>query len=352
MLPTLSSSTNPPIFYPITIIPSTHNNNTTEKKNNNVAYNPYLFNNNSFYNNASSASMGTFNASMGTFFPVSIDPFSFTSNPSSKEHVTKSYLSSDHLNLIKNNEMNILMIDIELANPGFGPIRAIGCVLASYNFTKYNLIQCQQWIVQRHLSEYGEEGLKFWKDKASVADAFFNTYQNQQTPEHVAQEFREFLDQCWAQIPNLCLLVDDRHADAVLLNQFLFQFGHKPIHYDKNGKYQPFIYVSRDLMRGSFSMIHPDYRNLRMKDLYASIHQYWMKIKKNKNYSLSHLKTKEFGPEIKHVPVYDALQALIIYFKMEDVKRFFYQQIKEMMQELNQKNIVLSSASLVLPSNK
>jgi hypothetical protein len=59
-------------------------------------------------------------------------------------------------------EMVVAMIDVESCNPGIGPVRAIGIVIASYNFMQYDVLQRMQWIIHRAPNEYDNDGYRFW----------------------------------------------------------------------------------------------------------------------------------------------------------------------------------------------
>jgi hypothetical protein len=279
---------------------------------------------------------------------------------------------------IRASDLNVALLDVESLNPGYGPLRAIGIVLASYRRSAvvasddsksassepkplFEVRHRAQWIIRRSYNEFDADGLRFWKDKAASADRFFDTCPISMDAADAARSFRQYIDALWSGVPGICLMIDDRHTDGVLLNQFLAQHSFWPIQYDGRGVYQPYVYVSRDLMRGAFGAICPAYADLRKSDLYRAIHAYWNRLR-SASYepitvvdpvSKSPIISTEnptttveparnggilfgpaaperdpaLGPETKHVPVYDSLQALSVFFLLEDAKRLFAAQL-------------------------
>ncbi len=290
---------------------------------------------------------------------------------------------------IRPSDLNVALLDVESLNPGSGPLRAIGIVLASYQTNRaastdsktgqgddrikdrplFEVRHRAQWVVRRTAEEFEPDGLRFWKGKAASADRFFETSPAAMDAPTAARLFRQYIDALWAGVPGLCLLIDDRHTDGILLNQFLAQHGFWPIQYDSCGTYQPYVYVSRDLMRGAFGALCPAFTDLRKPDLYRAIHAYWARLRRTLEPSnpvpipdlgssppqttsssspasptytefaraggihfgpAANERDFSLGPETKHVPCWDALQALSVFFLLEDAKRLFHAQLSRL----------------------
>jgi hypothetical protein len=269
--------------------------------------------------------------------------------------------SAEEMAWMREAELNVLMPDTELCNPGQPPVRAVGMVVASYNFLQHHILRRFEWVVRQPRSVYTAEGRRFWTDKAGAADRYFEETNTALESGEAARQVRRFLDRCWATVPRLSTLVDDIHSDGTLLNQWLGEHGHRPLNYDAQGNYRRTIYVSRDLMRGAFSMLHPSFVDLHCSDLYLAIHRYWQQLvalqldpqpagaaphwvhwadpddmRRLRRASLPPVAphhsaaTQSQAPEIKHLPVWDAVQTLIVFFRMEDVKRWFHCQIAKL----------------------
>lgn len=256
-------------------------------------------------------------------------------------------------------ELNVLMPDTELCNPGQTPVRAVGIVIASYNFLQHHILRRFEWVVRRTRDEYTEEGRRFWTEKAGGADQYFEHAAQQLEPADAARQMRQFLDRCWSTIPRLSILIDDIHSDCTLLNQFLGEHGHRALNYDVHGNYRRTIYVSRDLMRGAFSMLQSNFVDLHCSDLYLAIHRYWQqlvalqpqpqvpagwaplwtsatdqdsrRLRKAIQPPACAQPVAGLPPDVKHLPVWDAMQTLIVFFRMEDIKRWFHSQLAKLL---------------------
>lgn len=260
-------------------------------------------------------------------------------------------------------ELNVLMPDVELCNPGEPPVRAVGLVIASYNFLQHHILRRREWVIHRPRSEYNQDGLRFWTEKATGADRYFEDVAPKLSAKDAAAQLRQFLDRCWATVPRLSILIDDVHSDATLLNQLLAQHGYRALNYDGQGNYRRSLYVSRDIMRGAFSMLHSSFVDLHCSDLYLAIHQYWEQLMAvQPQPSMPHgwapvwnaadqpegrrmrralplpqsadTSTATAAPDIKHLPVWDVMQTLIVFFRMEDIKRWFHCQLAKLVHAL------------------
>jgi hypothetical protein len=283
-------------------------------------------------------------------------------------------------------DSNALMIDVESCNPSVGPVRAIAFVLMAYKRFHHEIIDRVQIVVQRNASDYTDEGLKFWKEIARPIDDYLNhSTTHKVDPATAAQLVRSYLDHCWATVPRLAILIDEPQTDHALLYAFLKEYGLRPVCRSADGGYKPLVHVSRDLMRGAYSMIDPRYVDLDEKDMYLAIHRYWQQLAamhmppplgsprlqasevRPSRYStttssgvsyiwrqappttmaaatgpwefpppkihkplLDSVFRSQLGPETKHAPVWDALQTLLVWARMEDIKRLFHLQLAKL----------------------
>ena len=268
-------------------------------------------------------------------------------------------------------------------------------ILMSYRkLLQYEIIDRVQFIVERLENEYEEDGKLFWKEKAISIDRYFDHPSTTRlSPSEAARHIRAYLDHCWETVPSLAILVDEPQTDHALMYEFLKQYGHRPMCYDSKGIYKRNVHITRDLMRGAFSMIDSRFINLEESDMYLYIHRYWQELvqqylnqqkqqqqqqqqqqqlqlqqhasfnpyRPNPNpnpnpnplspylgqaplssQGLSMVICKsakvvaanqccvfrtQLGPEVKHVPVFDATQSLLVWAKMEDIKRLFHLQL-------------------------
>jgi hypothetical protein len=177
-------------------------------------------------------------------------------------------------------ESNVLSIDVESNNPSRGPLRVCAFVLMSYRkLLQYEIIDRVQFVVERSENEYEEDGLMFWKEKAITIDRYFDHPSTTRlSPAEAARHIRAYLDHCWETVPSLAILVDEPQTDHALLYEFLKQHGHRPMCYDSKGIYKRNVHVTRDLMRGAFSMIDSRFINLEESDMYLYIHRYWHEL--------------------------------------------------------------------------
>ena len=260
---------------------------------------------------------------------------------------------------MKDGEANVLSIDVESNNPSRGPLRVCAFVLMSYRkLFQYEIIDRVQFIVERSADEYDEDGRIFWKEKAIAIDRYFDSPNTVRlSPSNAAKHIRAYLDHCWATVPRMAILVDEPQTDHALLYEFLKAHGHRPMCYDAKSNYKRNVHVARDLMRGAFSMIDSRFVNLEESDMYLYIHRYWQELvikqaQQQQDYqnvgwtapptdgiSTTVSRSSEvmsinerciftqLGPEMKHVPVFDATQSLLIWAKMEDIKRLFHTQL-------------------------
>lgn len=291
---------------------------------------------------------------------------------------------------MKEAESNVLAIDVESNNPSRGPLRVCAFVLLSYrNLFQYEVIDRIQFIVERRPDEYDEDGRLFWKEKAISIDHYFDHPTTVRlTPPEAARHIRAYLEHCWATVPRLAILIDEPQTDHALLYEFLKQHGLPPMCYDAKGSYKRNVHVTRDLMRGAFSMIDSRFINLEESDMYLYIHRYWQELvqhqqamqKQQQAAAAYHMQLQnmahgahgafawqptptppsppaatipavlglstslcsspavvalnescifrtQLGPEVKHVPIFDASQSLLVWAKMEDIKRLFHMQL-------------------------
>jgi len=222
-----------------------------------------------------------------------------------------------------------LFVDVEACNPVTGPLRAIGVILSEYQFMSYRILKRRQWIVRCDMKQYDGTGKEFWLKKGLMAHQHLDKMADM-TSEQVALEFRTFLNECFAAYTNLTILIDDIHVDFAILNSFLIQHKYRPVQYDHKELYHHNVKVSRDLVRGSFSMVQPKYNNLKQIDLQKAVAESWanLRFQTHKDYQkpnfliqLSVEAYKVVVSRIKHVPLYDCERAMLMFYQMEDLKR-------------------------------
>jgi hypothetical protein len=107
----------------------------------------------------------------------------------------------------------------------------------------------------------------------------------------------------------------------------LIKHKYAPFHYDHRGNYKPNVYVSRDILRGAYAAIDPTFSVLQQGGLHGAITECWNTII-GQDYPFQiggppH-DVNSCGPAMKHLPVHDAVEALCLVFRMEDI-RFFYE---------------------------
>lgn len=269
-------------------------------------------------------------------------------------------------------ETNVLAIDIESVNPSVGPVRACGFVLVAYRgLLHYEVIDRVQFVVERSADEYGADGKRFWKEISPAIDQYYEHPSTPRlSPANAALHIRNYVDHCLATVPKLSILVDDPQTDHSLLYDFLKTHKQRPLSLAANGDHKKNLYVSRDLMRGSFSMIDRRFINLAQSDMYLYINRYWLDlvskhlqeerisppvitlnssglsfaVSKSKQFvqdNSSYVFRTQIGPDSKHVPVFDATQSLILWAKMEDIKRLFHHQLMKI--------AMMTPSVLVLP---
>jgi hypothetical protein len=184
------------------------------------------------------------------------------------------------LSCLREAESNVLVVDVESCNPSRGPVRVCAFVLISYrSLLHYEIVDRVQFIVDRGSDEYDEDGRAFWKEKAIGIDRYFDHPTTiRLSPASSAKHIRAYLEHCWATVPKLAILVDEPQTDHALLYEFLKAHGHRPMCYDAQNTYKRNVHVSRDLMRGAFSMIDARFINLEESDMYLYIHRYWQEL--------------------------------------------------------------------------
>jgi hypothetical protein len=184
---------------------------------------------------------------------------------------------SSQLESLRGSQSNVLAVDVESNNPSRGPLRVCAFVLLAYQgLFRYEVVDRVQFVVERREDEYDGDGRVFWKEKALAIDRYFDDKRTHRLPPaEAALYIRAYLDVCWASVPGMALLVDEPQTDHALLYEFLKQHGHRPVCYDAVGAYKRNVHVSRDLMRGAYSMIDSRFVNLEESDMYLFIHRYW-----------------------------------------------------------------------------
>ncbi len=263
----------------------------------------------------------------------------------SKRKHNNPFTTSEQL-LLFQSKQTILMIDVEACDPEYGPVLAIGCVLGVYrDFMKYDIIRRSQWIIQRTRKDCGtnKKVQKFWFEDHLLEWNYFTQHSlnsERYSEEYVANSFRDFLNMLWRYVPHLCIMVDNVHIDLTMINNLFAKYGHKPLHFDGEGTYKYSIYVSRDLLRGSYSLIDSSFSKLEKEGLSKAINDYWKTYiggtnTKRPQYGGKHHDVLQYGRKEKHYPVWDATMAWTSMIQMEDCRRYHEAKMIEMQQMVN-----------------
>jgi len=228
--------------------------------------------------------------------------------------------------LLSDARQTMLMIDVEACDAIYGPVLAIGCALGVYrDYMKYEILRRDQWIINRSIKDLSGETKRFWLGPAIGAWTY---YANSSTPMKLTEKdaaigFRKYLNMLWKHVPNLCILVDSVHVDLTLLNNMLVSHKQKPLHYDHLGKYQHAVYVSRDLLRGSYACFDSEFAQLQKPGLNKAINECWKRLVGYGNRIHVSQKGHDLvlhGRMEKHYCVWDAVQQMMLTFQMEDIR--------------------------------
>jgi hypothetical protein len=228
---------------------------------------------------------------------------------------------------LANARETVFMIDVEACDALNGPVLAVGCVLGVYkDYMKYEILRREQWIIDRSINDCSAETKRFWLGAAHGAWTYFTTSNLRMPEEQMASGFRHYLNLMWKYVPNLCIMVDSVHVDLTLLNNLLVKHKHKPLHYDHQGKYQHSIYVSRDLLRGSYAAIDSTFSILQQPGLNKAINECWKRMVGYGNrIHISHKAhdANQHGRMEKHYPVWDSAQVWTLRCQMEDIRMHY-----------------------------
>jgi hypothetical protein len=147
----------------------------------------------------------------------------------------------------------------------------------------------------------------------------------------VSSGFRQRLETFWRMFSKGSILIDDTVTDGALLHAFLTQYDQKPLNKGPNDELKYGLYNARDLVRGQFSMIDPDYQSLQKTDLQGAIARTWdAHFKPEQSIWTSdqpNMDIAVFGPMIKHNALFDSRQLLLTFFKMKDIANCFRSEI-------------------------